>query len=126
MKAQINFRASELTEHQLSALEIRWGTSRTETLTVIIDRAYQQEMTMDTQRILSGETEPDASYPTTGETWYIGNGDEPYTDLGRVPGRPGAHVLLAADGTRQIVGGYHLRRPGEVWEDILDNDSGTP
>ena len=43
MKQQINFRASDLTTQQLEQLMDRWGTSQTETLTVVIDRIYQQE-----------------------------------------------------------------------------------
>lgn len=43
MKQQINFRASELTAQQLESLMSIWGTSQTETLTVVIDRIYQQE-----------------------------------------------------------------------------------
>lgn len=125
MKAQINFRASDLTERQLTALEERWGTSRTETLTIVIDRVFREESNMDYQKLLSGEMEPDTSYPTTGQTWYIENGSEPYTDLGRVPGKPGVHVLHAQDGSRLIIGGYNLRREGEVWSDFLsDTDDG--
>jgi hypothetical protein len=44
MKQQINFRASDLTARQLDALMQSWGTSQTETLTVVIDRIYQQEI----------------------------------------------------------------------------------
>jgi hypothetical protein len=44
MKHQINFRASDLTIRQLEALMRSWGTSQTETLTVVIDRIYQQEI----------------------------------------------------------------------------------
>ena len=43
MKQQINFRASDLTTRQLEALMQFWGTSQTETLTVVIDRVYKQE-----------------------------------------------------------------------------------
>lgn len=42
-KAQINFRASDLTREQLDWLQLWWGTSQTETLTVAIDRVYQAE-----------------------------------------------------------------------------------
>lgn len=126
MKTQINIRASTLTERQLASLAARWGTTITETVTVLIDRAYREETIMDLYRLLSGEMEPDATYPTTGETWHIQNGDEVFIDLGRVPGQPGRHVLLAADGTRRIVGGFYLRRPGETWTDFIavdaDND----
>lgn len=44
MKQQINFRASDLTAQQLDWLMSRWGTSQTETLTVVVDRIYQQEI----------------------------------------------------------------------------------
>lgn len=43
MKQQINFRASELTTQQLAQLMQLWGTTQTETLTVVIDRVCQQE-----------------------------------------------------------------------------------
>lgn len=37
------FRLSSLTERQLDALSAQWGTSLTETLTLIIDRAWQHD-----------------------------------------------------------------------------------
>lgn len=43
-KEQLNARISALTRRQLDELGERWGTTQTETLTVIIDRMYQQEM----------------------------------------------------------------------------------
>lgn len=43
-KHQVNFRASELTRQHLDQLMAWWGTSQTETLTVLIDRAYQDEV----------------------------------------------------------------------------------
>lgn len=42
-KQQLNLRVSDLTLHQLKQLMEQWGTSQTETVTVIIDRAYIQE-----------------------------------------------------------------------------------
>lgn len=42
-KERINLRVSNLTLHQLEELQARWNTSKTETITMIIDRAYQQE-----------------------------------------------------------------------------------
>lgn len=48
MKQQINFRASDLTARQLDALMQHWGTSQTETLTVVIERVFKQEIKMDT------------------------------------------------------------------------------
>lgn len=125
MKQQINFRASSLTARQLESLAARWGTTVTEAITVLVDRAYREEVLMDMDKVLSGELPP-ASSATVGETWHVGNGDVPYTELGCVPGQPGRHVLLAADGTRRVVGGYFLRRPGETWTDFIavdaDND----
>lgn len=47
-KQQLNARISDLTRRQLDELIERWGTTQTETLTVIIDRMYQQETTMTT------------------------------------------------------------------------------
>lgn len=42
-KAQLNIRASALTIEQLDWLSQKWSASRTETLTVAIDRIYRQE-----------------------------------------------------------------------------------
>jgi hypothetical protein len=43
-KSQLNARVSDLTRRQLEELSERWGTSLTETLTVIIDRTYRLEI----------------------------------------------------------------------------------
>jgi hypothetical protein len=49
-KAQLNLRVSDLTRRQLDELSQRWGTTQTETLTVIIDRIYREEIpTMHTR-----------------------------------------------------------------------------
>lgn len=45
-KQQLNVRVSDLTRHQLDKLSANWGTTQTETLTVVIDRMYQQESKM--------------------------------------------------------------------------------
>lgn len=42
-KTQLNIRASRLTIQQLEWLQQQWNTSLTETLTIIVDRAYRQE-----------------------------------------------------------------------------------
>ena len=42
-KIMLSIRASEMTKQQFDWLTAKWGTSQTETLTVIIDRVYQQE-----------------------------------------------------------------------------------
>lgn len=49
MKQQINFRASALTAGQVEWLMQEWGTSQTETLTVVVDRMYQHEKRKDTR-----------------------------------------------------------------------------
>lgn len=50
-KQQLNLRISDLTARQLDALTDRWGTSKTETITMIIDRMYREEhSTMRTNR----------------------------------------------------------------------------
>ncbi len=38
-----SFRLSNLTIRQLDWLVAQWGTSKTEALSVLVDRAYQQE-----------------------------------------------------------------------------------
>ncbi len=42
-KRQLNLRVSDITRRQLDQLIIRLGTSITETITIAIDRLYQQE-----------------------------------------------------------------------------------
>jgi hypothetical protein len=42
-KQQLNLRVSDLTTHQLKQLMEWWKTRKTETITLIIDRAYQEE-----------------------------------------------------------------------------------
>jgi hypothetical protein len=71
------------------------------------------------QQILSGETEPDKTFPTLGETFYLENDQTPLVDVGRVPGATGMHVLQKPDGTLTVHGGYYLRRAGESWGDLL-------
>lgn len=41
-KQQLNLRVSALTLDQIKALTKSWGVSKTELITVLIDRAYQQ------------------------------------------------------------------------------------
>jgi len=43
-KKQISLRISDLTARQLEELAERWGTTQTETITVVVDRVYRQEM----------------------------------------------------------------------------------
>lgn len=43
-KKQLNLRVSSLAREQLGQLTEWWGTSQTETLSLIIDRIYQQEL----------------------------------------------------------------------------------
>lgn len=66
--------------------------------------------------VTAGKVQPVAA-ATNGQTWHIQNGDEPLLDVGRVPGKPGMHVLRRTDGSLTVCGGYWLRRPGEVWDD---------
>lgn len=42
-KQQLNLRVSTLTLDQIEALVKLWGVSKTELITVLIDRAYQAE-----------------------------------------------------------------------------------
>lgn len=72
-KQQLNARISNLTRTQLDDLSQRWGTTQTETLTVIIDRMYQQEtQTMSNETINYGEL--DRKYGTVnfeGKTYWL-------------------------------------------------------
>lgn len=42
-KQQLNLRVSALTLDQIEALVKWWGVSKTELITVLVDRTYQQE-----------------------------------------------------------------------------------
>lgn len=120
VKRQINIRASALMASQLAWLADRWGATQTEALTVCIDRIYRQEQATLIEQIVTGQQLPATGYPTDGETFYYHNDEMPLTDIGRVPGQDGRHVLRRPDGSLVIVGGYHLRRPGETWPDALN------
>jgi len=118
MKQQINFRASELTTTQLNELIEWWGVNQSEAITVAVDRIHKQESEKRMNGILSGEIQPETNFPTTGETFYYKNTSAPLVSIGRVPGKTGPHVLRKTDGSLLIIGGYWLRRDGEVWEDV--------
>lgn len=45
-KIAVSYRLSDLTLRQLQELSERWGMTKTETLSVILDRVYRQEMEM--------------------------------------------------------------------------------
>lgn len=49
MKSQVNIRASALLQRQLDELTDKLGTSITETVSIAIDRMYQQEINMNNQ-----------------------------------------------------------------------------
>lgn len=121
MKQQINFRASELTIHQLEELASWWGVNQTEAITVVVDRIYRQvrELRMNDliAKIQNEEIQPDAA-PTDGETFFYKNTTEPMVSVGRVPGSSGQHVLRKPDGTVTVIGGYYLRRQNEEWSDF--------
>ena len=83
MKAQINFRASTLTATQLEQLMEWWGTSQTETITILVDRAYQAQ---HQRRVLIESVadkisrdildEEDMRRINTGEGWTYDVGDD--------------------------------------------------
>lgn len=112
-----SFRLSEQAARQLAWLAARWGNSQTETITVCIDRIYREEQAMSVSDVLSGITQPDTGHPTDGATWYYHNEMTPLVDVGRVPGQPGTHVLRKPDGSLVAIGGYHLRRFDDVWQE---------
>lgn len=60
-KQQINFRASDLTARQLAELSERWGTTQSETITIIVDRMYREEAKMKTYYIHEEMIGPDAT-----------------------------------------------------------------
>lgn len=129
-RQQVNFRASDLTLRQLDGLSKWWGTDRTESITVAVDRIYQQEAKVRENQsmtdLLNGKIQPLTNYPTTGRTWYYQNQDEPLTDIGRVPWKPGMHVLRRPNGSLVAIPGSSLRAENEakwtnVFETLLDS-----
>lgn len=44
MKSQLNIRISDLTKKQLEVLMERWGTSQTETISLLVQGAYIREI----------------------------------------------------------------------------------
>lgn len=48
-KRQINIRASRLLERQLSDIELTLGLSKTEAITIAIDRMYQTEFSEEAE-----------------------------------------------------------------------------
>lgn len=77
MKSQINFRASTLTASQLEQLMAWWGTSQTETITILVDRAYQVEYGKQYPQVSDdGEyktvtlTEDEMAALDDGQGWY--------------------------------------------------------
>ena len=79
-------------------------------------------------RIRSGEVQPQIydvdgfPYPTNGRTVFYKNEKEPMTDLGRVPGHDGMHVLRKQDESLFFTGGFYLRERGEVWQDLSEDE----
>jgi hypothetical protein len=64
VKIAVSYRLSDLTLRQLQELSERWGMNKTETLSVVVDRAYRQEgemkeFNLDDRRVR-------ASVPTEG------------------------------------------------------------
>lgn len=49
-KEQLNLRVSDLTRRQLDELGRLWGTTQTETITVIIDRTFREEFPMNIRK----------------------------------------------------------------------------
>lgn len=66
-----------------------------------------------------GDPKPDTSLPTLGEFFHIQADNQPLEDIGRVPAKTGRHVLKTPYNEIIIIGGYYLRRPGEIWDDFL-------
>mgnify|MGYP001564126867 CR=1 FL=1 len=71
-KAQINFRASDLTGRQLETLTALWGTSQTETISVAIDRIYQQEEPKMLETLLK---KYNAHFHWNGSEWFLSGTD---------------------------------------------------
>jgi hypothetical protein len=49
-----SFRLSALTVRQLDWLTEQWGTSKTEALTLLVDRVYQRERTLAVDLLAAG------------------------------------------------------------------------
>lgn len=79
-------------------------------------------------RIRSGDIAPQINdpdgfpYPTNERICFYKDEKVAMTDLGRVPGHDGMHVLRKPDGSLFFAGGYFLHEEGEPWEDLLDDE----
>jgi hypothetical protein len=65
MKAQLNLRISGLTERQIAALQERLGVSKTELITVAINRIYEKEIEIMKVKVIR--------YSKEHEHWYTFN-----------------------------------------------------
>lgn len=89
-KEQLNARVSDLTRRQLNELGERWGTTQTETLSLIIDRVYNQDNAMTQQQVV-GIHEAKGPYPG------VIDGQAVYGWQGRYWV---GHVTVSSDGRR--------------------------
>lgn len=126
MKQQLNIRASDLTTKQLDELGAWWGTSQTETFSIVVDRIYQAEQAKRQrfvlEEILAGKVQPEAAL-TDGQIFYYRNDNEPLVSIGRMPGNNGIHILRRLNGILTAIGGYNLRQGYEAeWFDVLAED----
>lgn len=123
MPRQTSLQITEATDRQVAFLQEQGFGTFTDIVRIAIDRMCQEEsrkrMEDTLNKVLAGEIEPDTSDPTFGETFYYHNDTTPLEDVGRCPGKTGIHILRRPDGSLTAHGGYHLRRPGEVWEDFI-------
>lgn len=86
MKTQINFRASQLTASQIEQLMGWWGTSQTETITVVVDRIYREEHAQREQTA-SDDGEFQSTTLTEEEMVALDDGQEWY--------KPGDYVVIS-------------------------------
>lgn len=59
-----------------------------------------------------------AEYALCGELVRCRNSEEVFTDIGRVPGRDGLHILQRQDGSIITVGGYYVHPHNKKWYEV--------
>lgn len=76
-KSMLSIRASELTREKLDYLQAVWGTTQTEALTVIVDRAYHREFdefTLYLAELVAGQIADGIYSPEEAEAQNNGQG----------------------------------------------------
>lgn len=103
MKSQVNIRASALLQRQLDELTAHLGTSITETVSIAIDRMYQQEIKTMNAHILYKNGTTETIPGVTKQTHVPLDGSKGIYDYNPQRFKPTNLVLSLEDGTERII-----------------------